>query len=92
IQGRFKFRNEKEKERAKEMGISDLEKKLEMDDIARGDRHLFVATGVTDGPLLKGVRFTSTGCETQSIVMRSKSGTIRFIDAIHKFHVKRKKR
>ena len=91
MQGRFKFRNEEEKKRARDMGIKDLDAKLEMDDMARGDTHLFVATGVTDGALLRGVRFTSTGCETHSIVMRSRSGTIRFIHAIHNFHVKRKK-
>ncbi|RLG18587.1 class II fructose-bisphosphatase [Candidatus Micrarchaeota archaeon] len=91
IQGRLKFRNEEERERAVKMGLKKPEKKLKIDELARGDTHLFVATGVTDGTLLKGVRFTSTGCETHSIVMRSKSGTIRFIEAIHKFHVKRKK-
>ncbi|MDO8339356.1 MAG: class II fructose-bisphosphatase [Candidatus Burarchaeum sp.] len=92
IQGRLKWRNEKEKERAKDMGVGsgDLDRKLTMDDMAKGDTVLFVATGVTDGTLLKGVHFTSTGCETHSMVMRSRSGTVRFIHAIHKFHVKRK--
>ena len=90
MQGRLKFRNAEERERARGMGIRNPDRKLKLEDLARGDRVLFVATGVTDGTLLKGVRFTSMGCETHSIVMRSKSGTIRFIDAIHKFHVKRK--
>jgi fructose-1,6-bisphosphatase II len=91
MQGRFKFRSDEERKRAKDMGVKDLDAKLKLDDMAKGDTHLFVATGVTDGALLKGVRFTSTGCETHSIVMRSRSGTIRFIHAIHNFHVKRKK-
>ncbi|VVC04253.1 Bacterial fructose-1,6-bisphosphatase, glpX-encoded [Candidatus Burarchaeum australiense] len=92
IQGRLKWRSEEEKKRAKDMGVGggDLDRKLTMEEMAKGDTVLFVATGVTDGALLRGVHFTSTGCETHSIVMRSRSGTVRFIHAIHKFHVKRK--
>jgi len=85
IQGRLKFRNEEEKLRAKKMGIDDLEKKLTMPDLVRSDEAMFAATGVTDGTILKGVRFLSGGAKTHSIVMRAKTKTVRFIEAIHKF-------
>ena len=100
IQGRLKWRNGEEKKRAEDMGVgmvggsgkgsADLDRKLKMEDMAKGDTVMFVATGVTDGALLRGVKFTAIGCETHSIVMRSRSGTVRFIHAIHKMHVKRK--
>lgn len=83
FQGRLKFRNEEEKERAKKMGLSDPEKKFTIDELASGSV-MFVATGVTDGALLKGVRFMSEGrAKTHSIVMRSVTGTIRTIEADH---------
>ncbi len=83
--GRLKFRNEQEKERAKKMGISDLEKIYRLDDLASGNDIFFAATGVTDGSMLKGVRFFKGGAYTHSMVMRGKSGTIRFIEAQHFF-------
>ncbi len=83
FQGRLKFRNENEKERAKKMGILDLNQKLSIEKLAPGSV-MFVATGVTDGPLLKGVKFKSGHiATTHSLVMRSKTGTIRFIEASH---------
>ena len=85
IQGRLKFRNEEEKTRAKKMGIEDLNKKLMMGDLVRSDEAMFAATGVTDGTILKGVRFTSHGAVTHSIVMRAKTRTVRFIEAHHHF-------
>lgn len=88
FQGRLKFRNENEKERARKMGITDLERKYKIDELARGSV-MFCATGVTDGPLLKGVK-TLPGhmAKTHSVVMRSKSGTIRTIEALHNLNTK----
>ncbi|MBX7231676.1 MAG: class II fructose-bisphosphatase [Bdellovibrionales bacterium] len=88
FQGRLKFRNEQEKSRAKQMGLKNPEQKLLRDDLAKGSV-MFCATGVTDGPLLEGVR-TLPGHRTQthSIVMRSASGTVRRIEAEHNFVTK----
>jgi fructose-1,6-bisphosphatase II len=54
-----------------------------MDDLVKGDDAIFAATGVTDGELLRGVQFKGTAGKTHSIVMRAKSGTVRFIDGTH---------
>ena len=62
----------------------DLDKVLMTEDLVSGENVFFSATGVTDGDLLKGVRFFGGGCTTQSIVMRSKSGTVRMIEAYHR--------
>lgn len=64
------------------MGI-ELGQVLYMNDLVKGDDAIFAATGVTDGELLRGVRFTGTYSETHSLVMRSKSGTIRFVEGRH---------
>ena len=85
IQGRLKFRNEDEKARAKKMGITDLDKKYAMNELVKSDEAMFAATGVTDGTILKGVRFLSHGAVTHSIVMRAKTKTIRFIEGHHHF-------
>ncbi len=85
IHGRLAFRNEQEKERAKKMGIDNLERIFKTEDMARGENIMLAATGVTEGDMLKGVRYTTTGAYTHSIVMRSKSGTIRFISTEHHF-------
>ncbi|MBI2541223.1 class II fructose-bisphosphatase [Candidatus Woesearchaeota archaeon] len=85
IQGRLNFRNDEERARAKKMGIADLKKKFEMNELVKNDEAMFAATGVTDGTILKGVRFLSGGAETHSIVMRAKTKTVRFIQAKHKF-------
>ena len=85
IQGRLKFRNEEEKQRAKKMGITDFDKKLTMKEMVRNNEAMFAATGVTDGAILKGVSFLSDGAKTHSIVMRAKTNTVRFIEARHKF-------
>lgn len=88
FQGRLKFRNDEEKDRAKKMGITDFNRKYTIDDLAKGSV-LFVATGVTDGPLLKGVKtLAGRQAKTHSVVMRSKTGTIRTIEAHH--HLERK--
>ena len=87
MQGRLKPRNEAEKERMAAMGIRDLERVYRIDDLAQGEV-MFAGTGVTDGAMLRGVRFYKGGATTHSIVMRSKTGTVRFIEAHHKFDLK----
>lgn len=84
FQGRLEFRNDKEKDRARRMGISDLNKIYKINDLASG-HVMFCATGVTQGTFLNGVRFFSGGAKTHSVVMRSESGTVRFIEAEHHF-------
>ncbi len=87
IQGRLMPRNEREAERAKAMGMRDVQAKLTMDCLARGDV-MFAATGVTSGNFLKGVRFRAQGALTQSVVMRSRTMTVRYIEAEHNFRHK----
>jgi fructose-1,6-bisphosphatase class II len=84
MQGRLKPRNEGEVERARKMGIKDINKKFSIEELAAGDV-MFAATGVTDGDYLQGVHFFPGGATTQSVVMRSKSRTIRVINATHYF-------
>ena len=74
-------------ERANEMGISDKNKIYTMNDLVKGDV-MFSATGVTDGTLLKGVNFKSNIATTNSVVMRSKTKTIRYVDAKHDLNIK----
>jgi fructose-1,6-bisphosphatase II len=62
----------------------DLDRVLTQDDLCQGDNCFFAATGLSDGQLLRGVRFDARGARTQSLVMRSRSGTVRFIDARHR--------
>lgn len=89
FQGILKFRNKEEIERAKAMGVTDINRVYGMEDLARSDV-MFAATGVTFGDFLKGVRFFSGGALTQSVVMRSRSRTLRFIDTTHYFEFKPK--
>lgn len=84
LQGRLKPRNTQERERCQRMGIEDLDKKWTLTELAKGDV-MFAATGVTSGDMLKGVRYFKGGAETHSLVMRSKSGTVRLIEAEHHF-------
>jgi len=86
FQGRLRFRSDEERARALTMGLSeaDCDKKWSLNELAKGDV-MFAATGVTSGDLLQGVRYFKGGARTHSIVMRSKSGTIRFIEAEHHF-------
>jgi fructose-1,6-bisphosphatase II / sedoheptulose-1,7-bisphosphatase len=84
FQGRLLFRNDDEKSRANRLGISDLNRKYALLDLAKGDV-MFAATGVTDGSMLRGVRRSTSGAMTHSIVMRSKTGTVRVIEATHNF-------
>lgn len=84
MQGRLVFRNEDEKARATRHGVTDLNRIYDLEDMASGDV-MFAATGVTTGPMLRGVRRFAGGALTHSIVMRSKSGTVRTIEATHNF-------
>ncbi len=84
MQGRLIFRNDDEKGRAKRIGITDLGRKYGLLDLAKGDV-MFAATGVTNGTMLQGVRRFAGGAVTHSMVMRSKSGTVRIIEAQHNF-------
>ncbi len=83
IQGKLMPQNDAEIERCKKMGISDVSKVLYMDDLVKGDDCIFAATGVTDGELLSGVRYYGSTATTESVVMRAKSGTVRFIKGKH---------
>ena len=83
MQGRLWPRDETERENALAEGI-DLNRKLGLDDLVASDNCFFAATGVTDGDLLQGVRFSALGPSTQSLVMRSRSGTIRLINTNHR--------
>jgi fructose-1,6-bisphosphatase II len=83
MQGRLWPRDDDERRKALEAG-HDLERVLTTDDLVRGDNVFFCATGITDGDLLRGVHYRAGGCTTQSIVMRSKSGTVRMIDGYHR--------
>ena len=82
------FGNSEEKERAFEMGIKDLNLVYTTSDLASGDV-MFSATGVTDGTLLKGVLIKDQVATTQSVIMRSKSKTLRFLNAVHDLSIKK---
>jgi len=83
IQGRLAPKDDEERQRALDAG-HDVNRVLTTNDLVRGDNCFFVATGITDGELLKGVRYRENGCTTSSLVMRSKSGTVRTIEAEHR--------
>ncbi|MGJ7920719.1 class II fructose-bisphosphatase [Neobacillus sp. LXY-4] len=82
IQGKLIPSNDEEIARCQKMGI-EVNKVLLMDDLVKGDDAIFAATGVTDGELLRGVQFTGKYGTTHSVVMRAKSGTVRFIEGTH---------
>ena len=87
MQGRLIFEDETQMARAREMGISDPSRKYGLEDMARGEV-MFAATGVTSGPMLRGVRLVPSGAVTHSIVMRSKTGTVRYVEGHHNFTLK----
>jgi fructose-1,6-bisphosphatase II / sedoheptulose-1,7-bisphosphatase len=87
MQGRLLFEDDAQIARAKEMGVTDPKRKYDLLDMAKGDV-MFAATGVTTGPMLRGVRRFQTGAVTHSLVMRSKSGTVRYVEAHHNFATK----
>jgi fructose-1,6-bisphosphatase II len=83
IQGQLAPKDDEERQKAIDAGY-DLSQILSTEDLVSGENVFFCATGVTDGDLLKGVQYYGGGCTTQSIVMRSKSGTVRMIEAYHR--------
>ncbi|GIU86833.1 MAG: fructose-1,6-bisphosphatase [Acidimicrobiia bacterium] len=84
MQGRLWPRDDEERRAALDAGY-DLDRVLTIDDLVSGDDVFFAATGITDGDLLRGVRYWGDGAGTQSLVMRSKSGTIRIVEATHRW-------
>ena len=80
--GRLVIRNEEQRERTQSMGIADVNQIFSMEDMAKGDV-LFAATGVTDGNMLKGVKMNRNSIETNTVVMRSSTGTVRYIKGVH---------
>lgn len=85
MQGRLRPRNDQEVERARRVGVKDIERIYRIEDLVSGTELMFAATGVTDGDLLRGVRFFGGGARTHSVVIRRRSGTTRFIEATHRF-------
>lgn len=88
IQTRFIYRNDEERKTVLAIGETDPGRIYHLNDLVKGENIMFSATGVTDGELLAGVRFFSGGAETKSIVMRSRTHTMRFISAVHHFDYK----
>ncbi|MPN23405.1 Fructose-1,6-bisphosphatase class 2 [bioreactor metagenome] len=88
MQGKLWPENDNDDKRALEMGITDINKVLTIDDMVHGEDVFFVATAITQADMLEGVRYFGGGARTHSIVMRYKTGTVRFVDAIHKFDKK----
>ncbi|WP_033541111.1 class II fructose-bisphosphatase [Planococcus sp. CAU13] len=82
FQGKLVPQNDEEKQRCIDMGI-DVDKVLMMDDLVKGDDAIFAATGVTDGELLRGVQLKGGFAESHTLVMRAKSGTVRFVEGRH---------
>ncbi len=87
MQGRLLYEDDAQVERARSMGVTDPKHKYDVTEMAKGDV-MFAATGVTSGAMLRGVRRFGHGAYTHSIVMRSKSGTVRYIEAHHNFETK----
>lgn len=83
IFGRLVLDSDEKKERASAMGVDDFNKVYTSADLASGENIIFAATGVTEGSLMKGVRFFGEGCRTSSVVMQSKPHQVQFIDTIH---------
>ncbi|MCW2277497.1 class II fructose-bisphosphatase [Heliophilum fasciatum] len=88
MQGRLWPENEQEEARCRTMGLDDPRKLLTMDDLVQGHGVVFAATGITDGSLLKGVKFTAEGAHTHTLVIRGRTGTVRFINALHRLDKK----
>ena len=82
--GRFAFRNDEERARALEMSQCDIDGVLTMDCLVNTDEAVFVASGVTDGDMLRGVKYFAGGSRVQSVAMDGKSGTVRFVETIHR--------
>jgi fructose-1,6-bisphosphatase II len=87
LQGKLLPQTDEEVRRCKEMGV-EVNQVLYMEDLVKGDDAIFAATGITDGELLKGVQFRGSYATTHSVVMRAKSGTVRFIEGRHSLEKK----
>lgn len=87
MQSRLILRSEADKQAARALGITDFKRKYAVEDLAKGEV-MFAATGVTDGPLLRGIRRFRGGAVSNSLVMRSHTGTVRYIEAVHNFQRK----
>lgn len=85
FQGRLLFRNDDERARARKAGIVDFDRKYYLGDLASGEDVMFACSGVTDGSMLRGVRRFAGGATTHSLVMRSRSGTVRTVETEHNF-------
>lgn len=89
FQGKLKPQNEEEEKRCKDMGVSDVTCALTMEDLVKGNEAFFAATGISDGDLLNGVTYLSGNrAKTHSMVTRSETGTVRFVEAMHKLDYK----
>lgn len=84
MQARLCPENEEQIQRCYKMGIKDINHVLTIDEMVKGDDCMFTATAITDSNLLKGIRYFGGGVRTHSISMRYKTGTVRFVDAVHK--------
>jgi len=87
MQGRLMYEDESQKQRVRDMGHADPMKVFSCEEMAKGDV-LFCATGVTSGPMLRGIKRFGHGAITHSVVMRSRSGTVRYIEGHHNFATK----
>lgn len=85
MDGRFWYRNDEERERVRSMGIADPDRVFSIDDLAGGEQIVFIATAVTDGDMLRGVRFFGGGVRTHTLVMTAQRLIARFIDSTHIF-------
>ena len=90
MQARLIPYTDEERKRCWEMGIDDINRVMTLDDLVKGDDCIFSATAITDTPMMRGVQYFGGGARTMSVVMRYKSGTIRFIDTFHRFDKKAK--
>ncbi len=85
MQGRLAPHSDEEVRRAKEMGVDDIHRIFRIDDLVSGDDCIFSATAITQGNILRPVQYFGGGARTETIIMRYKTGTVRFVDTIHKF-------
>ncbi|MBI5232054.1 MAG: class II fructose-bisphosphatase [Coriobacteriales bacterium] len=82
--GRFMFRNDDERRRAEEMSRCDIDGVLTMDCLVNTDESAFIATGVTDGEMLRGVKYFGSGARTHTVAMDCRTGTVRFVETVHR--------
>lgn len=86
MQARLIPYTDEERQRCLDMGIKDINKVMTLDDLVKGDDCIFSATAITNTPMMRGVQYFGGGARTMSVVMRYRSGTIRFIDTFHRFN------